>query len=225
MRMATSIEARYCAAMLALYSIPESLYSAKLRIMLRHKGLDFEERDPPGGYGSDAYKRVVPSGNIPALIHGDLLLADSEAIAEYLEEAFPRPPMLPEELDARARVRERSRFHDTRLEPEIRKLFSQVAPQGRDTGIVAAQRSALNTRLAQFAVMLAHRTDEMLTLGDCGFPISFEWIEAFDAPLGLGIDWPDAVVQYRASLAEHSAVSRELTAYRPCVTDWIASRH
>ena len=61
--------------------------------------------------------------NLPTLLDGDLLIADSEAIAEYIEEAYPTPPILPTELGARAKVRELSRFHDTRLEPEIRKLF------------------------------------------------------------------------------------------------------
>ena len=70
--------------MLSVYAIPVSLYCAKLRILLRHKGLEWEEVPPPGGYGSDEYKRVAPSGNLPALRDGDLLLGDSEAIAEYL---------------------------------------------------------------------------------------------------------------------------------------------
>ena len=71
--------------MLRVYSIPVSLYCAKLRILLRHKGLDWEEVMPPGCYGSDEYKRIVPSGNLPALVDNDLMLGDSEAIAEYLQ--------------------------------------------------------------------------------------------------------------------------------------------
>ena len=55
--------------MLKLYSIPMSLYCAKTRVLLRHKGLEFEEMPPPGGYGSDEYKTYVPSGNLPALLH------------------------------------------------------------------------------------------------------------------------------------------------------------
>ena len=48
--------------MLKVYAIPVSLYCAKLRIVLRHKGLAWEEVPPPGGYGSEDYKQVVPSG-------------------------------------------------------------------------------------------------------------------------------------------------------------------
>ena len=81
--------------MLTLYAIPISLYCAKLRIVLRHKQLAWEEVPPPGGYGSDEYKALVPAGSLPALAHDGLLISDSETIAEYLDEAFPDPPMLP----------------------------------------------------------------------------------------------------------------------------------
>ena len=81
--------------MLTIYAIPISLYCAKLRILLRHKKIQWQELPPPGGYGSAEYKSIVPSGNLPALVDGSLLLADSEAIAEYLNEKYPNPPMLP----------------------------------------------------------------------------------------------------------------------------------
>ena len=61
--------------MLKVYAVPISLYCAKLRILLRHKSLDWQEELPPGGYGSAAYREVVPSGNLPALVDGALLIA------------------------------------------------------------------------------------------------------------------------------------------------------
>ncbi|SIO46074.1 Glutathione S-transferase, N-terminal domain [Octadecabacter temperatus] len=88
--------------MLTIYAVPVSVYNAKLRILLRHKGVPFSEQPPPGGYGSAEYKSLVPSGNLPAMVHGDLILADSEAIAEYIEEAFPETPMLPDTIYLRA---------------------------------------------------------------------------------------------------------------------------
>ncbi len=68
--------------MLTVYTVPISLYCAKLRIVLRHKQLEWNEQTPPGGYGSNEYKTIVVSGNLPALVDGSLLIADSEAIAE-----------------------------------------------------------------------------------------------------------------------------------------------
>ena len=91
--------------MLKLYAIPISLYCAKLRIVLRHKQLDWEEIPPPGGYGSEEYKALVPAGNLPGLDHDGLMLGDSEAIAEYLNEAFPDPEMLRGTIEQRAKIR------------------------------------------------------------------------------------------------------------------------
>ncbi|MCH1474257.1 MAG: glutathione S-transferase family protein, partial [Alphaproteobacteria bacterium] len=103
--------------MITLYNVPVSSYGAKVRIILAHKRIEWTELAPPDGYGSAAYRAVIPSGTVPAIIDGDLKLADSEAIAEYLDEAHPTPAMMPEDAAARAHAREISRFHDTRLEP------------------------------------------------------------------------------------------------------------
>ena len=213
--------------MLKIYSIPPSLYSAKLRILLRHKGLEWNEVLPPGGYGSDEYKQIVPTGNIPALIDGDLLLADTEAIAEYLNEKHPDPPMLPSDLGHRALARQLSRFHDTRLEPELRKLFAHVSPDAQDPALNAAQSQAINAKLAQIAQVLPERMSafgSQLTLGDCGFPISQVWIDALAGALDMDIRWPGAFTDYLAAMQEHAAVHAELSEYRPIIADWVASK-
>ena len=49
--------------MLTMYAIPPSLYCAKLRILLRFKGLEWTEIPPPGGYGSAEYRALVPAGS------------------------------------------------------------------------------------------------------------------------------------------------------------------
>lgn len=203
--------------MLTLYAIPTSLYCAKLRIVLRAKHLDWQELPPPGGYGSAEYKTIVPSGNLPALREGDLLLADSEAIAEYLNERFPDPPLLPASPADRARMRERGRFHDTRLEPALRALFGHIATQ--DAALNARQSVAITERLAQLARMLNHPLG--FGLGDCGFPISFLWIDALTPVLGLQIDWPEAVLAYRSRIEAETCVAGELASYRPVLTAWL----
>lgn len=210
--------------MLELYAIPVSLYCAKTRILLRHKGLKWTEIPPPGGYGSDEYKTVVPSGNLPALRTGDLLIGDSEAIAEYLEETHPHPAALPGDPVARARVRDRSRFHDTRLEPSLRALFPYLPgrtqpPQGR-----LSQGSAeLSARLAQLANLLSHDPDagKTLTLAECGFPITFAWMDTMQTRMSLEISWPDAVLSYRERLAALPPVAAELADYVPKLIEFL----
>ncbi len=223
--------------MLTFYNTPVSIYGIKTRILLRHKGLKRDEQLPPGGYGSAAYKQVVPSGNVPALIDGDLLIADSEAIAEYIEERYPDPPMMPTGLAERAKTRELSRFHDTRLEPEVRALFRIVSPTRHDPAHAENQTKAINARLAQLAVMVDRRGKERggsgapirskelpLLLADCGYPATFAWIEALDGALDLGIEWPGAVSAYRWMLEEQDAVSATMARYGKVIREWIAEQ-
>ncbi len=212
--------------MLEIYAIPASLYCAKLRIALRHKQIKWRELPPPGGYGSPQYRAIVASGNLPAMRDGDLLLADSEAIIEYLEERHPFPALLPPGASRRARIRELSRFHDTRLEPELRKLFPHIGPARRDQGVLAEQQQQLNTRMQQLAIMLAQRpkAGETLTLADCGFPVSFLWIAKLAHELDFAIDWPVEVVNYRESLARLPSVAAELESYDPVVDEFLAMR-
>ncbi|MCB1343416.1 MAG: glutathione S-transferase family protein [Pseudooceanicola sp.] len=204
-----------------LYAIPPSLYCAKLRIVLRAKGLEWREERPPGGYGSEEYKRVVPSGNLPALVEDGFLLADGEAIAEYLEERFPAPPLMPVDLRDRARMRERSRFHDTRLEPAVRRLFPHIALAGRDDTVVARTVREIDVRLAQFARMV---TDDLaFGLGDCGWPITLLWIELLGPRMGFSVVLPAEVAAYRERVEQVPWVAAELASYLPAVEAYLAS--
>jgi glutathione S-transferase len=65
---------------IVLYTNPVSNFCAKVEIALRLKGLAYEALPPPGGYGSAAFKAIVPAGTIPALVNGDLVLSESETI-------------------------------------------------------------------------------------------------------------------------------------------------
>lgn len=212
--------------MLTIYAIPISLYCAKLRILLRYKALEWNELPPPGGYGSDEYKLTIPSGNLPAMVDGKLTLADSEVIAEYLNEKYPQPPMLPDDISQRAKIRERSRFHDTRLEPELRKLFPYIDENHADAAFFELQSKLISNRLNQLPKLLDN-TDttvaDALTLGDCGLPITFIWIDFLTPVFDLKVDWPDAVLHYRTEVERHQAVAQELQIYRQNLNQWLSS--
>ena len=89
-----------------LYSRDLSNFSAKSRIVIYEKGLDVEMVDPPGGMGSQEYKKLNPLGKIPALqLDNGRMIAESEVINEYLEDKFPAEPLLPQDAEGWAAVR------------------------------------------------------------------------------------------------------------------------
>ncbi|MEM9433126.1 MAG: glutathione S-transferase [Pseudomonadota bacterium] len=212
--------------MLKIYWYPVSLYCAKLRITLRHKHLDWEEVPPPGGYGSAEYKALVPAGNLPALVDGDFLLSDSEAIAEYLNESFPEPPMLPGDIRLRAQARMRGRFHDTRFEPSIRAIFPYVAASRREAAVLEDLGANVSIQLANVAQVLDANPlpDTMLWLCDTGFAVTFAWTRLFEERIGLPVTWPKTVLHYEDRLAAHEAVAAEMAAYRPDMLSWMEAK-
>jgi glutathione S-transferase len=210
--------------MLTVYSVPVAVYCAKLRILMDYKGIDFTQLPPPGGYGSAEYRAVVPSGNLPAMVHDGFMLADSEAIAEYLNEAFPAVPMLPEDVQDRAKARELSRFHDTRLEPAVRAIYPQVAFATRDVAAVLAGGALISKHLAALDLLLSTSPLDhtRLWICDCGFAVTFAWIKAFEVALGLSVTWPAQVEAYFARLQTFDVVAAELVAYRPAMDQYLA---
>lgn len=97
--------------MLRLYSYWRSSAAYRVRIALALKGLAFETipvhlvRDG-GEQNQPGYLALNPQGRVPLLEHDGVVISQSLAILDYLEEAFPDTTrLLPDGAAARARVR------------------------------------------------------------------------------------------------------------------------
>jgi glutathione S-transferase len=85
-----------------LFQIPFSHNSIKVRRVLALKGLEYErENVNPALRGR--LKKLSGQELTPVLVDGDRVIPDSTAIITYLEEAYPEPPLLPEDPEERAR--------------------------------------------------------------------------------------------------------------------------
>ncbi|KAK9076946.1 hypothetical protein SSX86_005281 [Deinandra increscens subsp. villosa] len=90
---------------LQLYSYHRSSCSFRVRIALNLKGLDYEYKAVnllKGEQKSPEFLKLNPIGYVPALVDGDIMIADSFAIIMYLEEKYPQHPLLPRDLQKRA---------------------------------------------------------------------------------------------------------------------------
>lgn len=92
-----------------LYSYFRSSCSYRLRIALNLKGVDYDyvavnilQQEQNG----DDYRAINPMGLVPAMeVAPRETLGQSIALLEWLEEQFPEPPLLPENLLERVRAR------------------------------------------------------------------------------------------------------------------------
>jgi maleylpyruvate isomerase len=92
-----------------LYGYFRSTAAYRVRIALGLKGLAAEHRFVhlrKGEQTQEAYRNINPAGLVPFWSDGDLHLAQSLAIIEYLDETHPDPPLLPQGAEARAIARE-----------------------------------------------------------------------------------------------------------------------
>jgi glutathione S-transferase len=117
-----------------LYSGPLSLFSRKVEIALREKALPFDREMVPftqeKGYSPKhpAVLAANPKGQVPVLIDGGLTLFDSTVIFEYLEDAYPKPPLFPAGAKDRARCRLLELTADEILLPPLRALMTRTSP-------------------------------------------------------------------------------------------------
>ncbi len=93
-----------------LYDYFRSSAAFRVRIALHLKNLTFEQipihllKEEGEQYQPD-YLALNPQGFVPMLRDGEHVLTQSLSIIEYLDELYPNPPLLPQLLPARARVR------------------------------------------------------------------------------------------------------------------------
>lgn len=103
---------------LIVYGAPLSPFVRKLRLCLLEKQLEHQlEIVTPYGQ-PDWYRELSPLGRIPALRDGDLTLADSSVICQYLEERYPEcTPLFGQDPAQAARVRWLEKYADYELAP------------------------------------------------------------------------------------------------------------
>lgn len=93
-----------------LYSYFRSSAAYRTRMALALKGITYETRfvhllRDGGEQLKLDYRRLNPLGRVPTLLDGEQVFTQSVAIMEYLDEAYPDPPLMPSGPADRAHVR------------------------------------------------------------------------------------------------------------------------
>lgn len=203
--------------MLKLHGFALSNYYNRVKLILLEKEIPFEEvLAVTGKEGTPSVKEHSPARKVPFLELPDgQFLAESGAIAEYLEEVYPSKPLLPRDPFARARVRELSLLIDLYLELPARRLYGEAFFGGKvsDETKQEVERDlrrgvrAFEQR-AKFAPYIA---DENFGLADCGAAVHLPLV-SICTKLIYGKDVLDAhadrIKPYLKMLGERPAVAK-----------------
>ncbi len=152
-------------------------FSRKLRIALREKDLAFELVDERPGERRDELLHLNPCGEVPVLVEADgAAFADSQAIAEYIDEVYPEPALLGRGPMGRAEVRRLVAWFDRKFDREVtgrllqEKIMKRLVLSGQpDSQAIRLANANLHIHLQYIAWLADRRTwlaGDLFTLAD-----------------------------------------------------------
>jgi glutathione S-transferase len=212
-----------------LYNANLSPYASRVRIAIYAKNLPVAILAPPGGTGSPEFKKLNPTGTVPALEVDRQVIAESEVINEYLDDRFPTPSLRPADPVARARMRTLSRFADLYLLPPVGALFGQTNPTTRDTKLVDEKLAELSTRLDQLETLVVagpYAAGAELSLADCALsPVFFFLTRLMPAVGGKSpLEGRPRLARVGEAVAKHQAVARVLDEMATALAELLKTR-
>jgi stringent starvation protein A len=192
-------------SVITLYSGPLDIYSHIVRIVLAEKGINVEIIDVDPASPPAELLEINPYNTYPTLVDRDLVLYKATIIAEYLEERFPYPPLLPVYPTARAKCR----LMVDRIERDWIRLLPKMQSGSQEEVAETSKLlfDHLSTLTPVFAEMPYFLSEEFTIVDCCLAPLLWR------LP-GLGVQLPPrakAVGDYAKRMFERNAFKASLS--------------
>jgi glutathione S-transferase len=184
---------------LTLYDAPRCPFCARVRIVLAEKDVPYETVEIDLADRPAWLYEKNPAGKVPVLEDDGWVLPESAVIAEYLEERFPEPPLLPADAAERAIARLLVFRFDDFSDPYY--AFRRGDEGGRDQ--FAAELGHLDALLGR----MPYLTGGAYGLADIDY---VPWVIRARDLLGLSLDPYPAVSDWLARLVERPAIAAEI---------------
>jgi len=145
--------------MMKLYDFLPCPFGQKVRIVLAEKGLSYELVQIDLAQGEQRrpdFRRLNPLGRVPVLLDDEVTVYDSTIIAEYLEDEYPEPPLLPPvgASALRARARTFEDLADMTFTPNVGLLMAELTKPENERDPNRVQR--LQQQVEQMLTYLNH---------------------------------------------------------------------
>ena len=162
--------------MARLFHVPLSPFCRKVRLSLAEKKIETELVEEKYWEQDADFMRRNPAGKVPVLRIDGIMMAESAAICEYIEETRPEPPLMPKDPVARQEVRRIVGWFDDKFHQEVtskllyERVNKKVTGQGYpDSGNVKSGAKAIKYHLDYMTWLLDHRrwlAGDVMTLAD-----------------------------------------------------------
>jgi len=149
-----------------------SPYAWRVWLGLEHKALPYELHllsFSAGDLRTDAYRAINPRGKVPAIVDDGFALAESAAILEYLDDAYPGAGLrlFPREVRERATARRMIREFDEYVAHAMEGLVDELLftpERGPDAAAIERSRAHLVEELER----IERTARRPFLLGDAG---------------------------------------------------------
>ena len=162
--------------MATLFHVPLSPFCRKVRLVLAEKRIECQLVEERYWEKSAEFLRRNPAGKVPVLRIDGKIMAESAAICEWLDEAYPEPSLMPEGADERYEVRRLVNWFDDKFHSEVtsnllyervnKKITGEGYPESRN---VKAGAQKIKFHLDYMTWLLDHRrwlAGDRMTLAD-----------------------------------------------------------
>jgi glutathione S-transferase len=203
--------------MAKLYHVPLSPFCRKVRLSLAEKKIECELAEERYWEQDPDFLRRNPAGKVPVLKIDGLILTESSAICEWLEEKYPEPALMPKTPDARFEVRRLVSWFDDKFHHEVtsrllyERVNKKVMKQGfPDSSNVKSGARAIKYHLDYMAWLLDHRrwlAGDNMTLADFAAAAHLSALDYIS-----DVDWnrSDVVKDWYAKIKSRPAFRRIL---------------
>ena len=180
--------------MARLFHVPLSPFCRKVRLSLAEKKVEVELVEERYWEQDADFMRRNPAGKVPVLKLDGIMMAESAAICEYIEETRPEPPLLPKDAAGRLEARRLVSWFDDKFHQEVtsKLLYERVNKKISKVGYpdstnVKAGAKAIKYHLDYMAWLLDHRrwlAGDAMTLADFAAAAHFSSLDYIS-----DVDW------------------------------------
>ena len=162
--------------MARLFHVPLSPFCRKVRLSLAEKKIEVERVEERYWEQDPDFMRRNPAGKVPVLQLDGIIMSESAAICEYIEETRPEPSLMPSDPVQRLEVRRLVSWFDDKFHDEVtskllyervnKKVMKQGFPDSRN---VKDGAKAIKYHIDYMAWLLDHRrwlAGDDMTLAD-----------------------------------------------------------